>query len=54
VHERGVEALREERVEVGVPPVLRYVEAVGDPGERGGGAGLQVQFDPGQAPRTGR
>ena len=46
VHEGGVEALGEQRVEVGVPLPGGEVQAVGDPGERGGCPRLQVQFEP--------
>jgi hypothetical protein len=48
VHEGGVEARGEERVEVGVELCRRDAQFPADPGERGRGTGVQVQFDPGQ------
>jgi hypothetical protein len=54
VHEGRVEVLGEEGVQVGVALRVGQVQAVGDPSERGGGAGLEVQFDPGRPPSTGR
>lgn len=46
--ERGVQALGEKRFEVGVAPLAGDVVGLADPRERGRGAGVQMQLDPGQ------
>lgn len=45
MHERGVEPGGEQRVEVPVAARGGDVVGVGDPGECGGSAGLQMQFE---------